>query len=203
MDIIKGSIPLGLIAVIAGAVLPISIQAADLQARGPIPFSAFDRDGSGFITAAEFDVTRNERLAIKASENRPMQGMVNMPTFSDLDIDGDQRISKEELTAGQNAQMQARREMMGQGMGQGMGKGQGMGMGRNMPTFADFDTDEDGKIVEAEFLESRQQRINEMAQQGRQMKNVSRAPSFTDIDLNDDGEISRDEFVLHQPLQLY
>lgn len=218
MEIIKGSIPLGLIAAFAGAVIPVYVLATGLQtelqteiqtelhkelpARGPIPFTAFDHDASGFITAEEFEATRNARMAMKASENRPMHGKVNMCSFTDIDKDGDGKLTKEELTSGQHAHMQARREMMrqGKGMGQGMGRGMGhgMGMSKNMPAFADFDTDGDGKIVEVEFSETRQQRINEMEQQGRQMKNMSYAPSFTDIDLNHDGEISRNEFASHQ-----
>ncbi len=206
MEIIKGSMPLGLIAAIVGAIIPVYVLATGLQtelpARGPIPFAAFDKDNSGFITADEFDATRNARMAMKSDENRPMHGMANMPTFSDLDIDGDGKLTKQELSTGQNAHMQARREMMGQGKGMGKGQGHGMGkgmaMGKNMPAFADFDTDGDGKIIEVEFSEARQQRLNEMEQQGRQMKNMSHAPSFEDIDLNDDGEINSDEFTAHQ-----
>lgn len=214
MEIIKGSIPLGLIAAFAGAVIPVYVLATGLQtelqtevqtelqteipARGPIPFNVFDHDANGFISAEEFDATRNARMAMKASENRPMHGKGSMCSFTDIDKDGDGKLTKEELSSGQHAHMQARREMMRQGKGMGPGMGHGMGMNRNMPAFADFDTDGDGKIVEVEFSEARQQRINEMEQQGRQMKNISHAPSFTDIDLNHDGEISRDEFSSHQ-----
>jgi len=204
MEIINRSMPLGLIAVVIGAVFPISVLATGLQteiqkalpARGPIPFAVFDHDASGFITAAELESTRNARMAMKSGENRPMHGMANMPTFSDMDIDGDGKLTKEELMASQNAHRQGCSEMMGQG--KGMGKRQGMAMGKNMPAFADFDIDGDGKIVEVEFSEARQQHLNEMEQQGRQMKNMSHAPSFEEIDRNDDGEINSDEFAAHQ-----
>ena len=204
MEIIKGSMPLGLIAAFAGAVIPVYVLATGLQtelpARGPIPFTAFDHDANGFISAEEFDATRNARMGMKARDNRPMHGKGSMCSFTEIDKDGDGKLTQEELIAGQNAHMQARREMMrqGKGMGQGMGRGMGQGMGKNMPVFADFDADGDGKIIESEFTQARQQRINEMEQQGRQMKNMSHAPSFTDIDLNHDGEISRDEFASHQ-----
>ena len=214
MEIIKGSIPLGLIAAFAGAVIPVYVLATGLQtelqtelhkelpARGPIPFNAFDHDANGFISAEEFDVTRNARMAMKASENRPMHGKANMCSFTEIDKDGDGKLTKEELVSGQQAHMQARREMMRQskGMGHGMRKGMGHGMrtSKNMATFSDFDIDGDGSIVETEFIEARSQRVKQMEQQGRQMRNMSHAPSFADIDLDDDGKVSHDEFTAHQ-----
>jgi Ca2+-binding EF-hand superfamily protein len=76
--------------------------------------------------------------------------------------------------------------------------GMGMGMKGNMPTFADFDLDGDGKIVEQEFNTAHSKKMSEMAAEGRQMKHVGDAPGFTGIDTNDDGEISEAEFAAHQ-----
>ena len=73
----------------------------------------------------------------------------------------------------------------------------GKGMG-NMPTFADFDLDGDGVIVESEFNEGHAKRMSEMAAEGRQMKHVGDAPGFSGIDTNADGEISEEEFATHQ-----
>ena len=72
------------------------------------------------------------------------------------------------------------------------------GMGKNMPTFADFDLNDDGAITETEFNEARAARIAKRAQEGRQMKNLANAPSFDDIDTDDDGSVSPDEFRAHQ-----
>ncbi len=72
------------------------------------------------------------------------------------------------------------------------------GMGKNMPSFADFDLNDDGAITETEFYEARAARIAERAQEGRKMKNVANAPSFDDIDTDDDGSVSPDEFGTHQ-----
>ena len=76
--------------------------------------------------------------------------------------------------------------------------GEGMGMKGNMPTFADFDLDGDGKIVEQEFNTAHDKKMSEMAAEGRQMKHVGDAPGFSGIDTNDDGEISEQEFAAHQ-----
>ncbi len=73
-------------------------------------------------------------------------------------------------------------------------------MGMNMPTYSDFDLDGDGKILEVEFYEARNNRISERAKQGYQMKNIANAPSFSDIDTNGDGGISAEEFTAHQSL---
>jgi len=72
------------------------------------------------------------------------------------------------------------------------------GMGRNMPTFADFDLNDDGAITEDEFYKARAERIAKRAQEGRQMKNLANAPAFADLDTNDDGGISPDEFSAHK-----
>jgi len=81
---------------------------------------------------------------------------------------------------------------------QGMGKGKGRGMGENMPTYADFDLNGDGKIVEQEFNEAHAQRLAKMAEEGRQMKHVGDFPGFAGIDTNADGVISEEEFATHQ-----
>jgi Ca2+-binding EF-hand superfamily protein len=72
------------------------------------------------------------------------------------------------------------------------------GMGRNMPAFADFDLNSDGKITEEEFTKARSERIAKRAQEGRQMKNLANAPSFDDIDVDDNGGIDAAEFAAHQ-----
>ena len=77
---------------------------------------------------------------------------------------------------------------------QGMGKG----MKGNMPTYADFDLNGDGQIVEAEFNQAHATRMSEMAEQGRQMKHVGEFPGFSGIDTNSDGVISEEEFTAHQ-----
>ena len=74
----------------------------------------------------------------------------------------------------------------------------GMGKGNNMPSFADFDLDGDGKIVSDEFYKARAERIAKHAQEGRKMKGLENAPTFEDIDTNSDGSISAEEFAAHQ-----
>ena len=76
--------------------------------------------------------------------------------------------------------------------------GQGEGMKGNMHTFADFDLDGDGEIVETEFNQGHAKRMSEMAAEGRQMKHVGDAPGFSGIDSDGNGEISQQEFAAHQ-----
>lgn len=82
--------------------------------------------------------------------------------------------------------------------GRGMGPGGGDARQDNMPTFADFDLDGDGKISEAEFTEARTARISDRAQQGYQMRGLVNAPSFADVDTDNDGSISPEEFEAYQ-----
>ena len=72
------------------------------------------------------------------------------------------------------------------------------GKGMNMPTFADFDLNGDGKMTEEEFNKARSERIAKRAKEGRKMKNLANAPSFDDIDTDDDESISPEEFATHQ-----
>ena len=72
------------------------------------------------------------------------------------------------------------------------------GRGMNMPTFADFDLNGDGKMTEDEFNKARSERIAKRAKEGRKMKNLANAPSFSDIDTDDDGSVSPEEFAAHQ-----
>ena len=98
-------------------------------------------------------------------------------------------------------QSQGQNRGMNQGQGRGMNQGQGQGQNRGMnqgqnvmPSFADFDLNNDGKISEAEFTEARTARISQRAMDGRQMRGLVDAASFADFDTNNDGSISPEEF---------
>ena len=86
----------------------------------------------------------------------------------------------------------------GSGKGHCGGSGKGMDMKGKMPTFADFDLNGDGKIVEQEFNTGHAKKMSEMAAEGGQMKQVGECPGFAGIDTNNDGEISEQEFATHQ-----
>ena len=195
MKILNKTVPLGLIIAVASVISPLSAQSEELPARGPIPFSAFDQDSSGFITQDEFDTVRAQRMAEKAADGRPMRGAASAPSFSEFDKNADGQLSQDELAAGQQAQMEKRRSM---GYGMGQGQGSGMNKGMNMPAFSDCDLNGDGKILEEEFYQARNKRMSERAEQGYQMKNAAMAPPFTVVDANGDGEISAEEFAAHQ-----
>ena len=108
-----------------------------------------------------------------------------------LTITGGQVIAAEQATQrGQGQKMgqqqqgqhmmqnkQGRRDMQ-QGGNQGQRMGNKRNMQGNMPVFADFDLNGDGKITEAEFTEARTARISQRAQEGRQMRGLTDALSF-------------------------
>ncbi len=64
------------------------------------------------------------------------------------------------------------------------------------PSFAEFDTDGDGFLSQAEFDTGRANRHAAMAKKGQPMKGMSTAPSFSDVDVDADGRISPDEFSM-------
>ena len=195
MKILNKTVPWGLMIAVASVITPLSAQSEELPERGPIPFSAFDQDGSGFITQEEFDTVRAQRMAEKAADGRPMRGAASAPSFSEFDKDADGQLSPDELAAGQQAQMEKRRSM---GYGMSQGQGSAMNKGMNMPAFSDCDLNGDGKILEEEFYQARNKRMSERAEQGYQMRNAAKAPPFSVVDANGDGEISAEEFAAHQ-----
>ena len=193
MNILKKTYTVGLVITFSSVLLPVSAQSEEIPARGPIPFDVYDKDNNGLVSENEFNAVRGERMSTRAAEGRPMRGAASAPSFSEFDTNGNGQLTRDELAAGQRAQMEKR-----QGMGMGQGRGMGKGMGMNMPTFSEYDLDGDGKLLEKEFYEARGKRISERAQQGFQMRNLENAPSFSDIDTNGNGEISPEEFTARQ-----
>ncbi len=192
---------MGLMAAALSLSFALPAQAQTPPPRGPAPFSAYDQNGDGAVSEAEFNAFRASRQSAAAAEGRPMRGAADAPAFSSLDTNGDGSLSPAELAAGQGMQRQNR---PGGGMGPGAGRGPGAGMGpgggmgQNQPAFADFDLNGDGKILPDELTEARNQRVGERAKQGYQMRGLANMPAFADIDSDGDGAISAAEFAAHQ-----
>lgn len=177
----------GLLIVLSGISVPMSASAQEGATRGPAPLSAYDTNGDGVVSEAEFDAFRSARMTGRAAEGRPMRGAASAPAFADFDTNSDGQIDADELAAGQRNRMQ-------RGRGPGGGNAPRQGMQRDMPVFADYDTNGDGKITSDEFESARAARISKRAQQGYRMQGLASAPEFSDIDANGDGAVSPTEF---------
>jgi Ca2+-binding EF-hand superfamily protein len=188
-----------------GLCLPLTAQAQTPAPRGPDPFSAYDRNGDGSISPDEFETHRQTRMQSRAEEGRMMRNAANAPAFTDFDTNGDGKLSPEELAAGQQRQFM-QRPRSGAGMGPAGGAPQsGMprpGMRRNMPSFADFDLNGDGRIDPDEMQQARQARITERAEAGYPMRGLQNMPAFEDIDTDRNGSVSPEEFARHQGAQV-
>ena len=164
--------------------------AVEIPDRGPIPFEAFDSDGSGAISEQEFYAAHGKRMATRAEEGRPMRNAASAPLFSDIDSNGDGSLSPEELMAGQQRPMQQR--------GGGMGPGGGGGPGANRPTFEEFDLNGDGVLLDEEFNEARGKRIAKRAEQGYAMRGLSNMHTFAEFDADGNGQVTPEEFAAAQ-----
>ncbi|RXK02431.1 hypothetical protein CRV07_13820 [Halarcobacter ebronensis] len=88
--------------------LSISVNAANLPARGPIAFSVYDANGDGVISEQEFYDIRAQRIQQKVDQGMPMRNVGNSPDFKYFDTNGDGKLTETELLKGQNTMMQNR-----------------------------------------------------------------------------------------------
>ncbi len=149
------------------------------------------------LMAADFSQLTTEELTA-------MRGTVAVEDRADFRAEMQSRVAL--MTAEEQAAFRESRQAAGQklrdGSGAGQSKGEGKGnAGENMPTFADFDTDGDGAITEAELTAARTDRMTENAEAGKLLKNVANAPEFSTLDTNADGTIDATEFTAHQTEQ--
>jgi len=189
------SITLGLLVGVLAVLAPIAAYSQGLPLRGPLPFTAYDRDENGQVSEEEFATLRRERMEARMARMRARCDASSARMFSWLDTDHDGQLSREELDSAQGTPMG--RPGWG-GMGYGPGMGRGMGMMRNRPAFPEFDLNDDGAIAEDEFNTARNNRIKERTEQGYRMRNMPYAPTFADLDADGNGQISAEEFAAHQ-----
>ncbi|RXK14371.1 hypothetical protein CP965_02680 [Halarcobacter mediterraneus] len=90
------------------------LTAETLPVRGPILFSTYDKDNNNLISEKEFNSIKEERMTQKANSGRLMKNVGQSPAFSDLDLNNDGSINKEELQKHQEKRFN-NRKMKGQG----------------------------------------------------------------------------------------
>jgi Ca2+-binding EF-hand superfamily protein len=121
---------------------------------------------------------------------------MRMPTFADIDTNKNGMISPKEFQKHQSMQM-GRMKNTCEYRSKGMMGARGKSM-MKMPTFGDFDLNNDGYIIEGELQEARNKRMTQNAEEGKMMKNASNAPSFSEMDTDKNGKISPKEFQQYQ-----
>jgi Ca2+-binding EF-hand superfamily protein len=163
-----------------------------------MPFAVFDADADGRITQQEFMQAHEKRQALREIQGRRTRALPAPQMFYDFDSDGNGVLSPAELLAGQQFRQQGRLGMKHPGLPSG--EGRGLGRGRNMPSFSDFDLDQNGLLTEEEFIEGRGRRISERAKQGYMMRGLEHARPFAEIDADQDGLVSPEEFSQAQTL---
>lgn len=73
---------------------------------GPMSFEALDLDADGMVSAQEHAQVRAQRHAAMAEQGYPMRNAAGAPRYEQIDLDGDESISRDELSAHQMQRMQ-------------------------------------------------------------------------------------------------
>lgn len=111
-------------------------------------FSEFDTDKSGTLTQGELvegqkiqmDKRRSAKMGKNHSMNKAMSMRIDMPNFSDYDLNADDKILEKEFKKARNKRVLERLE-----------KGYRMKNQGRSPAFSDIDVNGDGEISAEEF----------------------------------------------------
>ncbi len=189
---------LGLAIAAVCAAQPALAAPENVLVGGPLPFTAYDKDGNGSVTEQEFDNVYTQQMRDRAAAGAPMGGVANTTTFATFDRNGDGQITAAEFSTVQPTLPPAAPGALGSGPQMGLSAGRGTGMEGTLPGFADLDENHDGSLSASEFNDARANRAVEKSQAGEPLGSLRNAPPFEALDLNGDGRINAEEFATVQ-----
>jgi len=107
MDDPELSVAAAVLLALASALTPAGVGAQPLPEHRSIPFAAYDRNGDGFIDAAEFAALRAQPAPAPGTSGQPQSS--DGLDFHTLDGNGDGRLSAAEYRVGRRTQSARRR----------------------------------------------------------------------------------------------
>jgi Ca2+-binding EF-hand superfamily protein len=86
------------------SVVPLALSAQNMQqgmGRNMPAFESFDSNHDGYLTENEMNDARADRVQKKAEDGRALRNSINHSEFSEIDSNGDKKVTKEEFTSHQ------------------------------------------------------------------------------------------------------
>lgn len=155
-----------------------------MPAKGPIPFSIYDKNKDGFVNQSEFYDARATRMSQKASQGKAMRNAGNAPAFEVFDKNNDGKLSKVELIESQLEQMakkRANKSSKKKGMKKGKGQGNMQGQRNNQG------------MKKGKRQGNMQSQRNSQGRQQNSQGMKRNMPTFESFDANSDGFITQSE----------
>jgi Ca2+-binding EF-hand superfamily protein len=86
------------------SIVPVALSAQNMQqgmGRNMPAFESFDLNHDGYLTESEMNDARAERAQKKVDEGRALRNSAYHSEFSEIDSNGDKKVTKEEFTSHQ------------------------------------------------------------------------------------------------------
>lgn len=163
------------------SVISMSTLAEDLPTRGPIPFSAYDKNQDGLISKSEFDLVNAERASAKKTQGLPLLHADDVPDFSKFDTDKDKKLSETEFL---NSCSRCHKDQPMHMQKNATKMGDMQDMSSNLRSFGSYDLNNDGFLTTDEMAEARAKSMQLKASLVKMLRHNANQSKLSEISAN-------------------